>query len=107
MHLHDTFGQALANIATSVSFGITTFDASVGGLGGCPYSPGATGNVATEDVLYFLQRPSQPADAPDLAGVADIGEWISQLLDRPNASRTGKALAARRARETAAAEPAQ
>ena len=107
MHLHDTFGQALANIATSVSFGITTFDASVGGLGGCPYSPGATGNVATEDVLYFLQRPSQPADAPDLASVAAIGQWISQQLDRPNASRTGKALAARRARETTAAESAQ
>ena len=97
-HYHDTFGMGVSNILTSLAFGIRTFDSSVGGLGGCPYSPGATGNVATEDVLYALQG-SRFSALGDLDKVAEVGSWISKQLNRPTASRVGKALEARRARE--------
>jgi len=56
MHCHDTYGCALASIAEGLNYGITTFDSSIGGLGGCPYAPGATGNLATEDLVYFLNK---------------------------------------------------
>ena len=96
-HYHDTYGMAVANILTSLQYGLRTFDSSVGGLGGCPYSPGATGNVATEDVLYALR--GSPYHTPgDLEKIAEVGSWISKTLNRPNASRVGKALEARRAR---------
>ena len=96
-HYHDTFGMGVSNILTSLDYGLRTFDSSVGGLGGCPYSPGATGNVATEDVLYALQ--GSRFDAPgDLAKIAEVGSWISKQLRRTNASRVGKALEARRER---------
>lgn len=78
--------------------GIRTIDASVGGLGGCPYSPGATGNVATEDVLYALQGSKYTAPG-DLDAMVDIGAWISQKLGRQNASRAGKALLAQKERK--------
>ncbi|KAI0633997.1 aldolase [Trametes polyzona] len=97
-HFHDTYGMAIANIFTALDHGIYTFDSSVGGLGGCPYSPGATGNVATEDVLYAL-RGSRYEGPGDLDAVAQVGTWISQTLNRPNASRVGRALEARRARQ--------
>lgn len=83
---------------TALDMGLRTFDASVGGLGGCPYSPGATGNVATEDVLYAL-RGSRYTAPGDLDALVDVGHWISQKLNRPNASRAGKAILARRERE--------
>ena len=89
--------MGVSNILTSLDYGLRTFDSSVGGLGGCPYSPGATGNVATEDVLYALQ--GSRFDAPgDLAKIAEVGSWISKQLKRTNASRVGKALEARRER---------
>ncbi|KAI0654167.1 aldolase [Cubamyces menziesii] len=97
-HFHDTYGMAVANIFTALEHGVRTFDSAVGGLGGCPYSPGATGNVATEDVLYAL-RGSQYEAPGDLEAIAEVGTWISKTLNRPNASRVGRALEARRARE--------
>jgi len=113
-HFHDTYGTAVANVFTALSHGIRTIDASVGGLGGCPYSPGATGNVATEDVLYAL-RGSQytvarsdfgiaGTNGVDLDEVAEIGWWISQKLGRETSSRTGKALWSKKAREAAKGE---
>lgn len=90
--------MGVANILTSLEYGLRTFDSSVGGLGGCPYSPGATGNVATEDVMYAL-RDSRYETPGDLTKVAEVGTWISKALNRPNSSRVGKALEARRARE--------
>ncbi|KAI0768288.1 aldolase [Trametes elegans] len=97
-HFHDTFGMAVANIFTALDHGVRTFDSAVGGLGGCPYSPGATGNVATEDVLYAL-RGSRYEAPGDLDAIAEVGTWISQNLKRQNASRVGRALEARRERE--------
>ena len=78
--------------------GLRTFDAAVGGLGGCPYSPGATGNVATEDIMYALQG-SKYDFSGDLDAMVDIGAWISDRLGRQNASRAGKAIMAKKARE--------
>jgi len=98
---HDTFGMGVANSMAALSAGIRTLDSSIGGLGGCPYSPGATGNVATEDILYALQ--DSPYSAPgDLGALVDVGFWISEKLGRDNSSRVGKAVRARleRVRQT-------
>jgi hydroxymethylglutaryl-CoA lyase len=94
MHFHDTYGQGVANVLASLEAGITVFDSSVAGLGGCPYAPGASGNVATEDVLYLLDGLGIETGI-DLAEIARIGAWISSELDRPNAARAGKALIAK------------
>ncbi len=80
---------------TALDMGIRTIDASVGGLGGCPYSPGATGNVATEDVMYAL-KGSKYTTPGNLDAMVTIGDWISQLLQRRNASRAGTAILAGR-----------
>jgi hydroxymethylglutaryl-CoA lyase len=97
MHFHDTYGQALLNTAISLENGIRTFDSSVGGLGGCPYSPGATGNVATENMVYFLESLGMDTGV-DLDALADIGQWITGELGKPNDAAVGKAvLGARRA----------
>jgi hydroxymethylglutaryl-CoA lyase len=101
-HFHDTFGQALANILAALEMGVATFDSSISGLGGCPYSPGATGNVATEDVLYMLDGMGIHTGV-SMAGLLDASEFISNSLSRPTASRAGRALLARRRREAAAA----
>jgi hydroxymethylglutaryl-CoA lyase len=93
MHFHDTYGQGVANVLASLQEGIAVFDSSVAGLGGCPYAPGASGNVATEDVLYLLQGLGIDTGV-DLAEVARIGKWISDEVGRPNAARAGKALTA-------------
>lgn len=90
--------MGVLNIYTSLGHGLRTFDCSVGGLGGCPYSPGATGNVATEDVIYAL-KGSRFTPKVDLEEVAKVGSWISKVLNRPNASRVGKALEAKWERE--------
>jgi hydroxymethylglutaryl-CoA lyase len=95
-HFHDTYGQALANIYASLEMGVHTFDASVAGLGGCPYAKGATGNVATEDVLFMLDGLGIDTGI-DLDALVDAGNYISQVLGRAPVSRAGKALLAKRA----------
>ncbi len=102
-HFHDTYGQAVANVLASLQCGIYRFDSSIAGLGGCPYAKGATGNVATEDVVYLLHGLGIETGL-DLDALVDTGQWISKQLQRPSASRAGNAIAARkRARaETAA-----
>ena len=94
-HFHDTYGQALANIYASLEVGISIFHSSVAGLGGCPYAKGATGNVATEDVLFLMQGLGI-ATGIDLAAVVDAGQFIAGHLGRKAVSRAGNALAARR-----------
>lgn len=116
---HDTFGMGVANAVQAVSQGIRTIDASVAGIGGCPYSPGATGNVATEDIIYALRGvfssfallseyllrtvsldPGFGYEVPgDLNKLVDIGFWISEKLGRQNASRVANAVRAKRLRE--------
>lgn len=95
-HFHDTYGQALANIYASLDVGISIYHASVAGLGGCPYAKGATGNVATEDVLYLMQGLGIETGI-DLDAVVEAGQFISRHLGRKAASRAGNALAAKRA----------
>jgi hydroxymethylglutaryl-CoA lyase len=95
-HFHDTYGQALANIYASMEVGIAIFHSSVAGLGGCPYAKGATGNVATEDVLYMMNGLGIDTGI-DLEKVVDAGQFISQHLGRKAVSRAGNAIAARRA----------
>ncbi|GAA5236819.1 hydroxymethylglutaryl-CoA lyase [Verticiella sediminum] len=95
-HFHDTYGQSLANIVAAMQVGVAIFHASVAGLGGCPYAKGATGNVATEDVLYMLHGMGIRTGV-DLDAVVGIGLWISQRIGRRNESRAGNALAAREA----------
>ncbi|QUC21088.1 uncharacterized protein UV8b_05331 [Ustilaginoidea virens] len=97
MHFHDTYGQALVNTAVSLEHGIRTFDSSVGGLGGCPYSPGATGNVATENMVYFMETLGMDTGI-DLDAMCDIGAWITAELGKPNDSTVGKAVLGARAR---------
>jgi hydroxymethylglutaryl-CoA lyase len=96
-HFHDTYGQALANILTALESGVATFDSSVAGLGGCPYAKGATGNVATEDVLYMLDGMGI-ATGVDMQALLDAAEFICAYLDRPTVSRAGRALSAKRRR---------
>ncbi len=95
-HFHDTYGQALANIYAALEVGVAIFHSSVSGLGGCPYAKGATGNVATEDVLYMLNGLGIETGI-DLDQVVDAGQFISQQLGRKGASRAGNALLAKRA----------
>jgi hydroxymethylglutaryl-CoA lyase len=94
-HYHDTYGQALANIYASMELGVATFDASVAGLGGCPYAKGATGNVATEDVVYMLHGLGIETGI-DLDKLVEVGDWISAVLKRASSSRAGKAIQAKR-----------
>ncbi|MDQ5850005.1 MAG: hydroxymethylglutaryl-CoA lyase [Pseudomonadota bacterium] len=90
-HYHDTYGQALANIYASLEMGVGTFDASVAGLGGCPYAAGASGNVATEDVVYMLQGMGIRTGV-DLERLVEIGQWISAILKKEPASKVNRAL---------------
>jgi hydroxymethylglutaryl-CoA lyase len=101
-HFHDTYGQALANIYACLEMGIHTFDASVAGLGGCPYAKGATGNVGTEDVLFMLNG-LDIATGVDIDKLIDAAEFISNVLGRKPVSRSGNALLAKRANAAAAA----
>jgi len=94
-HYHDTYGQALANIYASLEAGVACFDTSVAGLGGCPYAAGASGNVATEDVVYMLQGLGIETGV-DLDRLVDIGQWISGVLGREPSSKAGRAIAAKR-----------
>ena len=94
MHFHDTYGQGVANVLASLKEGVSVFDSSVAGLGGCPYAPGASGNVATEDVVYLLNGLGIETGI-DLDEVARIGDWISREIGRPNAARAGRAILAK------------
>ena len=95
-HFHDTYGQALSNTLAAMELGVWNFQSSVAGLGGCPYAKGATGNVATEDVVYMLHGMGIGTGI-DLDALVDTGAWISAQLGRPSGSRVGRALLARRA----------
>ncbi|MBT9488090.1 MAG: hydroxymethylglutaryl-CoA lyase [Rubrivivax sp.] len=94
-HYHDTYGMAVANVHASWLFGLRVFDSSVAGLGGCPYAKGATGNVATEDIVYLLHGLGATTGI-DLDALVDTGAWISAQLGRPSGSRVARALLARR-----------
>jgi hydroxymethylglutaryl-CoA lyase len=94
-HFHDTYGMAIANIHAALEADVRIFDSSVAGLGGCPYSPGATGNVATEDVIYLLNGLGL-SHGVDLDALIDAGEFINAELGRGTASRVSRALLAKR-----------
>jgi hydroxymethylglutaryl-CoA lyase len=91
VHFHDTRGQALANILACLDVGVRTIDSSVAGLGGCPYAPGASGNVATEDLVYMLDGLGMETGV-DLGKVAAAGAFISARIGRPTASKAAQAL---------------
>jgi hydroxymethylglutaryl-CoA lyase len=97
-HFHDTWGIAIANVAAALACGVATFDSSVSGIGGCPYSPGATGNVATEDVVYLCEEMGIETGI-DLYKLADAGAFISQALKRETSSRVARAIEGKRRRE--------
>jgi len=101
-HFHDTYGQALANIYACLELGLHVFDASVAGLGGCPYAKGATGNVGTEDVLFMLNGLGISTGI-DIDKLVDAAAFISGVLGRKPVSRSGNALMAKRAQAAAAA----
>lgn len=91
VHFHDTYGQALANILVALQMGVSVIDSSVSGIGGCPYAKGATGNVATEDVIYMLEGMGIKTGI-DLQKIIAAGQYISQQLARPSNSKVNKAL---------------
>ena len=93
-HFHDTYGQALTNVYAAMAMGVATFDCSVAGLGGCPYAKGATGNLASEDVLYLLDGLGIETGV-DMTKLRAAGQFISDVLGRPSASRVARALAAK------------
>ncbi|WP_442489767.1 hydroxymethylglutaryl-CoA lyase [Halomonas litopenaei] len=93
-HFHDTYGQALANLAAVLEDGIQVIDSSVAGLGGCPYAKGASGNVATEDVVYLLEGLGIETTV-DLERIAAVGDWITRTIGRPNRSKAGVAVVAK------------
>ena len=95
-HFHDTYGQALSNTLAALELGVSNFQSSVAGLGGCPYAKGATGNVATEDVVYMLHGMGIETGI-DLDRLIDAGQFISDFLQRPTGSRVAKAILAKRA----------
>ncbi|MEO5651199.1 MAG: hydroxymethylglutaryl-CoA lyase [Marmoricola sp.] len=91
VHFHDTYGQALANAYAALQHGITTFDASAGGLGGCPYAKSATGNLATEDLVWMLHGLGRETGV-DLAALVETSRWMARVLGRPSPSRVVTAL---------------
>lgn len=93
-HFHDTYGQGLANVWEAYKCGLKTFDSSVAGLGGCPFAPGANGNVATEDIVYMFDKAGIPTGV-DLKRLADVGVWISKELGQKNQSHAGVVLSTR------------
>jgi hydroxymethylglutaryl-CoA lyase len=93
VHFHDTYGQALSNILACLEEGVAVVDSSVSGTGGCPYAKGASGNVASEDVVYMLHGLGI-ATGIDLDALAATGRWLAGLLGRDSGSKVGRALAA-------------
>lgn len=103
-HFHDTYAQGVTNVLASLEVGISRFDTSIAGLGGCPFAKGATGNVATEDVVYLLHGLGIQTGL-DLDKLVEAGQWISAFLDRKSNSRAANAISAKRAaREEALAK---
>ncbi|MDK9723702.1 MAG: hydroxymethylglutaryl-CoA lyase [Sterolibacteriaceae bacterium MAG5] len=100
-HYHDTYGMAVANIYASLELGVAVFDASVAGLGGCPYAAGASGNVATEDVVWLLKGLGIDSGI-DLDKLVDTGAWIAAQLGRESGSKVARALLAKRAKAACA-----
>src|ERR1700693_159589 len=96
MHFHDTYGQALANLYAGMEEGARVIDSAAGGLGGCPYAPGATGNVATEDVVYMLEGMGI-ATGGDMSKLVAATHEVSRLIGRPPVSRVAAAISAKRA----------
>jgi hydroxymethylglutaryl-CoA lyase len=103
VHCHDTYGQGLANTLAAFEAGVTVADTSAGGLGGCPYAPGATGNLATEDLVYALDGAGV-ATGVDLAALIDVSAWMAEQLGRPSPSRVVRASLAKRAVAAAGGE---
>jgi hydroxymethylglutaryl-CoA lyase len=99
-HYHDTYGMAVANVHASYRFGLRVFDSSIAGLGGCPYARGATGNVATEDVVYLLHGLGADTGI-DLDALVDCGAWISTALGREVGSRVSRAVMSQRGASSA------
>jgi hydroxymethylglutaryl-CoA lyase len=93
-HYHDTYGQALANIFASLQMGVSVFDSSIAGLGGCPYAKGASGNVATEDVVYMMNGLNIKTGV-DIEQLISIAEFISSALGREPASKVARAIRAK------------
>ena len=93
-HFHDTYGQALTNVYAALEQGVATFDCSVAGLGGCPYAKGATGNVASEDVVYLMQGLGIETGV-DMTKLRRAGQYISDFLQRQPVSRVARALNAK------------
>ena len=91
VHFHDTYGQALANIASCLEYGVRVVDSAVAGTGGCPYARGASGNVASEDVIYMLHGMGMRTGV-DLPALAVTGNWLAERLSRQTGSKTGRAL---------------
>jgi len=90
MHFHDTRNTGLANAFASVEAGVTVLDASCGGLGGCPFAPAATGNIATEDLVYMLSRAGSDTGY-DLGGLSETGRWIGEQIGKPPVSALSRA----------------
>lgn len=97
VHFHDTYGQALANILAALNAGVSVVDSAVAGLGGCPFAAGATGNVATEDVLYMLDGMGIETGV-DLSALVEAGQFIARLLGRAPDSRANRAIVAKQGR---------
>ncbi|EWC47539.1 hypothetical protein DRE_03159 [Drechslerella stenobrocha 248] len=102
-HFHDTYGQAIVNCMVGLANGVRVFDSSVAGLGGCPYAKGATGNVSTEDLVYFIHSVGMDTGV-DLQRLAEVGAWISDSIGRKNNSKVGPALLAKRPEPATKAE---
>jgi hydroxymethylglutaryl-CoA lyase len=94
VHFHDTYGQALANVFACLEEGVAVVDAAVAGTGGCPYARGASGNLATEDLVYMLHGLGIETGV-DLDALADTGRWLARALGRETGSRVGRAQASR------------
>ncbi|KAM0710484.1 hypothetical protein Q7P35_002847 [Cladosporium inversicolor] len=105
-HFHDTYGQAIANMWAAYNLGVRTFDSSVGGLGGCPYAPGAKGNLATEDLVYSLHQAGVKTGV-DLPELVKIGDWITRELSIANSSRAGTALLSKALTSKPASSPSK
>ncbi|MEZ5094732.1 MAG: hypothetical protein R2731_00475 [Nocardioides sp.] len=101
VHMHDTYGQALANTYAALAAGVTTVDSSAGGLGGCPYAHSATGNLATEDLVWMLDGLGIEHGV-DLAALVETSAWLAERLGRPSPSRVVRALASRGGAESGA-----